>query len=100
MQKNTVTFTQVQGINVETLLNKFNALEQKIDLVKNLLQSHQSDEKLMTADEVADYLKVSRATICNWQKSGLLDRVKVGNLVRYRKDDVYKLAGKKGKHSK
>lgn len=45
---------------------------------------------LMTPEEVADYLKVSKETLNVWRctKRYNLPYVKAGRLVRYRSDDV------------
>jgi len=44
-----------------------------------------NDNELWTAREVADYLKVSPNTLCNWRVLGQgPDYVKLGKAVRYR----------------
>ncbi len=53
------------------------------------------EEKYFTADETADLLKVSRVTLWQWDKKGILKPRKVGNLLRYMESDVKKaLMGK------
>lgn len=44
-----------------------------------------------TANEVAEMLSVSGATVRNWVKSGMLDAIQVGKAVRIRKEGVDKL---------
>ena len=52
-------------------------------------------EKLLTIDEVAEMLSVSRVTLWSWRRKGILEAVRVGNLLRYRKSDIEELmAGK------
>lgn len=45
-------------------------------------------EKYLTADETADLLKVSRVTLWQWQKKGVLVPRKIGNVLRYTDADV------------
>lgn len=44
-----------------------------------------------TANEVAEILSVSSATVRNWVKSGTLDAIQVGKVVRIRKEGVDQL---------
>lgn len=41
-----------------------------------------STPKLYTLDEVAEMMKVSKSTVIYWIRTGKLDRVKIGRLVR------------------
>lgn len=45
-------------------------------------------KELLTIDEVADMLKVSKMTLHRWDKSGILQKVDVGGMRRYRRSDV------------
>lgn len=45
-------------------------------------------EKLMTLEEVADYLRLSNDTIYRMANSGTIPASKVGNQWRFRKEDV------------
>lgn len=47
-----------------------------------------SNTQLLTADETADYLKVSKATIWQWCRSGRLPAVKIGRQWRIRRKDL------------
>ena len=48
-----------------------------------------ADERLWTADQVADFLVVPLATLYGWNSRGAAPRrVKVGKHVRYRRADV------------
>lgn len=44
--------------------------------------------KMITADQAADMLMVSRHTLWRWGKDGVLKPVKVGGKVLYRFEDV------------
>ncbi len=45
-------------------------------------------EPLMTAEEVAAYLRLKVSTVNQWSKEGKLPVTKVGSLNRYRKADI------------
>lgn len=45
-------------------------------------------DELLTTDEAADFIKVSRVTLWTWQKKNILVPLKIGQLTRYRKSDI------------
>ena len=53
------------------------------------LQSKKAVENdLLTIDEVAAFLKVSKMTLWRWSKSGRLKKVDIGGVPRYRRSDI------------
>ena len=54
------------------------------------LQIQRSDisKELLTIDEVAEMLKVSKMTLHRWDKNGVLKKIEVGGHRRYRRSDV------------
>lgn len=42
----------------------------------------------MTAAEVMGKLRISRQTLYRWRQDGTLPALKIGRLVRYRREDV------------
>lgn len=56
------------------------------------LQSKKAVENdLLTIDEVAASLKVSKMTLWRWSKSGRLKKVDIGGVPRYRRSDIENL---------
>lgn len=47
-----------------------------------------TNEELLTRDQVADLLKVSRRTLERWEADGTLPARRIGRLVRYSKADI------------
>ncbi|MEW6410929.1 MAG: helix-turn-helix domain-containing protein [Candidatus Zixiibacteriota bacterium] len=45
-------------------------------------------ERLLTPQEVADYLNVKKSTIYGWTHEEKIPHLKLGNLVRFRKEDI------------
>ncbi len=54
----------------------------------------QTDEKMLSADEVCKVLGISSNSLWRWGKSGYLKGQKVGRKVFYRKSDIDALQGK------
>ena len=52
-----------------------------------------SADQLLTVDQTAQMLSVSKMTLHRWDKSGILKKVEIGGKRRYRKSDIEKLVG-------
>jgi len=48
----------------------------------------QAMRDVLTVDEIADYLRVSRATICRWCGAGKLPAFKIGKSWRVQRSDL------------
>ena len=58
--------------------------------MKKDLQSSLGDD-ILTVEQVINKLKITRATLNNWHKEGILTKRYVGGRVYYKADEVYKL---------
>lgn len=62
-------------------------LEDNLDRLK--AEFHATpDDGLLTTDEVASFLKTSKANVFRLKKSGELPHIKIGNLVRFEQSDI------------
>ena len=52
-----------------------------------------TSDKLLTIDEAAKLLSVSKMTLYRWDQNGILKKVEIGGKRRYRKSDIDRLAG-------
>ena len=52
-----------------------------------------TSDKLLTIDEAAKLLSVSKMTLYRWDKNGYLKKMEIGGKRRYRKSDIELLAG-------
>lgn len=52
-----------------------------------------SGDQLLTVEEAARLLAVSKMTLYRWDKNGVLKKVEIGGKRRYRKSDIESLAG-------
>lgn len=80
------TITQIEGLDAETLLKKFDELENQIKTLKNTNVS--DGNKLITRKETSDLLGVSLVTLNNWTKSGILTAYRIGKKIRYKEIEV------------
>lgn len=87
MVQNNLTAIQIQGINAEMLLQRFDTLENQIKALQAKPQPQ--SEKLITRDDTAKLLGVSIVTVHNWVKSGILTAYRVGNKVRFKESEVF-----------
>lgn len=52
-----------------------------------------SSDQLLTIDEAAKLLSVSKMTLYRWDQNGILKKVEIGGKRRYRKSDIDRLVG-------
>ena len=46
------------------------------------------DEKLMTIQDVAEYLQIKERTIYSWVQNGKIPGFKIGNTWRFEREDI------------
>lgn len=84
------------GANVQLVLSATDLKElffqwQKERNEEEKRRSVPAPETYLTQDEVAAKLQVDKSTLWRWDKSGYLNKCRVGGKVRYRLSDVTKL---------
>ncbi|WP_312765317.1 helix-turn-helix domain-containing protein [Epilithonimonas sp.] len=70
------------------------------ELPKNNLLLESKENNFLTRKEVSEMLKVSLATLSNWQKSNVLIPLKIGKRVLYKIEDVKERLQKQESNSK
>ncbi len=55
---------------------------------------------MMTIKETADFFGVSPRTVFRWIKSGKLESVKIGGIVRIKKNEIKRVIGEGEYHGK
>lgn len=79
---------QVQEITVDELADKVaDKLLLKIEAYLKQINS-KKDEGLLTRQETAEYLKVSLVTVHQWAKYGIINPVRIGNRVYFKKQSI------------
>lgn len=57
-------------------------------------QDDQTDETLLTKEDVKRFFGVCDSTLWHWERKGYLVPIRIGSRVRYRESDVKKYLGK------
>jgi len=80
--------TQVIGISPDEL--KESILTDVRAELKSLSQNFQpiSPPEYLTRQEVSTILKVSLVTLSDWNKKGILKPYRLGNLIRYKRNEI------------
>jgi D-Tyr-tRNAtyr deacylase len=78
---------QVQNLEVNELIERFERLEKAIN---NIRQPEPTKDKtnLLTREQTADLLQVTKVTLWEWTKKGLLQSYKIANKVYYKEHEV------------
>lgn len=80
--------TQVHGITPQQLTS--NILKDVRAELKEIVQNFQPKKQpeYLTRKEVAKILKVSLVTLSDWNKKGVLKPYRLGNLIRYKREEI------------
>ena len=64
---------------------------ERIEGLLTELQTSREPKKYLSIDEVSKLLSVTRVTLWNWERKGILRPARIGNLKRYKANDIDKL---------
>lgn len=65
-----------------------NEISEKLDLLLQEKPSQKEPEKVMTAEEAAEYLQINRNTIYQWARQGKIPCRKVGSKVYFSRSEL------------
>ena len=83
-----VKTVQITEVSIDELVDKVaDKLFLKIECYLKEMSKKDNDE-LLTRKEVANYFSVSFVTIDAWSKYGVLDRLRMGNRVYFKKQHI------------
>lgn len=54
-------------------------------------------DEILTTEEAAIFMKVSKATINKWRKDNLIEAIYFGKSIRYKKSDLFNVKEKKAR---
>jgi len=77
----------VQLENPDLLFAQFESLSYQIKQLEKHLQPKEPT-KLMTRQEVAEFLSIALVTVSDWTKKGILKSYKYGNRVYFKRSEV------------
>ena len=63
-------------------------IESATDVARLQIERANLSKELLTIEEVADMLKVSKMTLSRWNLNGTLPKIEIGGKRRYRRSDV------------
>jgi len=65
---------------IEEIKNELKSITDKLNVKK--------ETEYLTRKEVSIILQVTNVTLIDWEKKGILKPLRLGNLIRYRKQDI------------
>jgi len=78
---------QLENLSSDLLLAQFKGLHNRIEHLEKNLQPKEPT-KLMTRQEVAEFLSIALVTVSDWTKKGILKSYKYGNRVYFKRSEV------------
>ena len=90
-----------------TSSNPFDEIDQRLQGIEDKLQSlvnkPESDPptkvRFLTVEQVCEMLSISRVSLWNWDKKGITQPIRIGNLKRYRQSDIESLGNTRDEQS-
>ena len=82
---------EVAVVSVEQLHQEFEWMKEQLKKEILLDVEKLGSKELLTRQQLADYLSVSKQTIINWSKEGIINPKFIGNRVYYKAEEVYNL---------
>lgn len=59
--------------------------------MNNVVELHQREKRLYTANDIAEMFSVARSTVDSWARQGIITKIKIGKCVRFNIDEVERL---------
>ena len=82
---------EVAVVSVEQLCKEFEWMKEQLKKEILLYVEELGSKELLTRQQLADYLSVSKQTIINWSKEGIIKPKFIGNRVYYKAEEVNNL---------
>ena len=79
LQIENLTTEELKSIITEVIRTEFQ---------NNLTDQKEETAEYLTRKQVAEILQVSNVTLWNWENEGLLKSYRIGNQVRYKREEV------------
>jgi len=69
-------------------------IEDKIKNQENTTEEKKEEIELLTIKEVCEQFKISRTTLSNWRKKGLIEYIKIGRNIYFKKSAIMNMIEK------
>lgn len=89
-----INLLEVQIANQKKIMAEFARLNERFDRLEEYVGMAEREKNkpiFFTTEQVMDMLGVSRGTLLNYRKLGIITPLKVRNTIRYTMDDINKL---------
>lgn len=90
---NTTTIYQICEADLEAVLGRM--FGRMMDEARHIASTEAKDA-LLTPDQAADTLQISKVTLWRWEKQGYLVPVSIGGKKRYKSRDIQRIIEKGG----
>ena len=80
---------QINEFSSELIKQHLNELLRQISEIKEIISEMNSE--LMTRKQVADLLQISLPTLWDWTNKGIIPAYRIGNKVRYKRNEILKV---------
>ena len=78
---------QIEGVDANRFYGFYDSIIEKIESLEKNLQPKEPT-KLMTRQDVAEFLSIALVTVSDWTKKGILKSYNYGNRVYYKRSEV------------
>jgi len=91
---------QITEVSIDELADK--VAGKLLVKIENYLKelSKPKNEELLTRQEVADYLRISLVTMHSWSKHGIINPIRMGNRILFKKQDILDVLEQQTKNKK
>lgn len=79
-------FSTISAEDLKDLIQK--SLNEKIE---SIISNQEKTTELLTINETCEFLRISRVTLDNWRKKGIIKGTKLGSRVLFIKSDLLKI---------
>ena len=69
-------------------------IEDKFKNQENTTEEKKEEIELLTTKEVCEQFKISRTTLSNWRKKGLIEYIKIGRNIYFKKSAIMNILEK------
>jgi len=86
---------------LEEIIEKLSEVQETLSEIKNKpdpVPPDSDEEKFLTTDELCDLLSVTRTTLWNWERKGIIRAVMIDNTKRFLRSEILALGDKTGLH--
>ena len=78
---------EIDSMDASEIRYGFDLIREELEAIKEKVATG-GNTILLTPNEVCEWLKISKPTLCDWSKKMILKKYKFGNRVYYKKEEI------------